>query len=68
MDDDIVLDLRFHIGAVQDRWDIALYQRAADEIEQLRHIVDRLNAALDDITYLTEDRQVLHRIKEARRD
>lgn len=47
---------------------------AADEIERLRaevdlkgYRVDRLNAALDDITHLTEDRQVLHRIKEARR-
>ena len=40
---------------------------AAGEIEQLRHVVDRLNAALDDVTHLTVDRQVLHRIEEARR-
>ena len=37
------------------------------EIERLRHRVDRLNAALDDIEHLCDERQVLHRIKEARR-
>lgn len=40
---------------------------AADEIERLRHEMGRLGAALDDITHLTADYQVLHRIREARR-
>jgi hypothetical protein len=40
---------------------------AADEIERLRYVVDRLNAALDDISHLTADHNVRHRIDEARR-
>ena len=47
---------------------LAVCRDAADEIERLRHVVDRFGAALDDITHLTEDRQVLHRVGEARRD
>jgi len=42
-------------------------REAADEIERLRHQTERLNAALDDISHLTKDHQVLHRIEEARR-
>jgi len=40
---------------------------AADEIQRLRHRVDRLNAALDDVAAVTADKGILHRIKEARR-
>jgi hypothetical protein len=47
---------------------------AADEIERLRHEMAgvrryflQMEAALSDIEHLTSDRNVLHRIKEARR-
>jgi len=40
---------------------------AEDEIERLQHQMERLSVALDDISHLTTDHQVLHRIKEARR-
>jgi hypothetical protein len=40
---------------------------AADEIERLRHRVDRLNAALDDVAAVTADKGILHRVKEAQR-
>jgi hypothetical protein len=46
--DDIVNDLRFHIGAVQSSWDVTLYMRAADEIERLQAAGDGLVAALKD--------------------
>jgi hypothetical protein len=67
MDDDIVTRLRIVDHVYTEPWSQALMDEAADEIERLRHVVDRFNAALDDITHLTEDRQVLHRIEEARR-
>jgi len=67
MDDDIVNRLRIVDHVYTEPWSQALMDEAADEIERLRHVVDRFNAALDDITHLTEDRQVLHRIEEARR-
>jgi hypothetical protein len=44
-----------------------LQTEAADEIERLRYQMERLCVALDDISHLTTDRQVLHRVKEARR-
>jgi hypothetical protein len=46
--DDIVNDLRFHIGAVQSSWDVTLYMCAADEIERLQAAGDGLVAALKD--------------------
>jgi len=42
-------------------------KEAANEIKRLRHRVDRLNAALDDVVAVTADKGILHRIKEARR-
>ena len=44
-----------------------LCKEAANEIKRLRHRVDRLNAALDDVAAVTTDKGILHRIKEARR-
>jgi hypothetical protein len=41
--------------------------QAADEIERLQHQMERFAVALDDISHLTTDHQVLHRIGEARR-
>jgi hypothetical protein len=40
---------------------------AANEIERLRYEMERFAVALDDISHLTTDHQVLHRIGEARR-
>ena len=51
-------------GRVQDK---NLVADAIAEIERLCHIVDRLNAALEDIYHLTEEHNVRHRIDEARR-
>lgn len=62
MDDDIV-DRLYEYGLQYN----PIFE-AATEIDLLRHQVDRLNAALDDIIHLTDERQVHHRIKEARRD
>jgi hypothetical protein len=45
--DDIVSDLRFHIGAVQSSWDVTLYMRAADRIEAQDAEIERLRAAGD---------------------
>jgi hypothetical protein len=39
--------------------------QAADEIERLQHQMERFAVALDDISHLTTDHQVQHRIKEA---
>lgn len=44
-----------------------LLNDAATEIERLRYQMERLSVTLDDISHLTTDRQVQHRIKEARR-
>jgi prefoldin subunit 5 len=38
------------------------------QMERLRYQMESLDAALDDISHLTRDHQVLHRIEEARRD
>jgi hypothetical protein len=71
MADDIVTRLRNSCAHVCDRCErenaYGVGDEAADEIERLRHALDRQNVALDDITHLTTDRSVLHRIKEARR-
>jgi hypothetical protein len=63
--EDIVERLR--CTYTDDGCDQCTFCLARAEIERLRHTVDRLNAALDDITHLTSDRQILHRMKEARR-
>jgi PAS domain-containing protein len=42
-------------------------QRLRAELEQLRYEMERLSVALDDISHLTTDRQVQHRINEAHR-
>jgi hypothetical protein len=71
--DDIVTSLRESAGWIKDveheSWfgTADLQTDAAKEIERLCHIVDRLNAALDDIHHLTADHNVRHRIDEARR-
>jgi hypothetical protein len=50
-------------GRAQDK---NLIADAIAEIERLRHQTERLSVALDDISHLTTDHQVQHRIKEAR--
>jgi hypothetical protein len=49
-------------GRLQDKNTVA---DAIAEIERLRHQTERLSVALDDISHLTTDHQVQHRIKEA---
>jgi ubiquinone biosynthesis protein UbiJ len=75
MDDDIVNRLRIVDHVYTEPWSQALMDEAADEIERLRHQMERLrhqmerlSVALEDISHLTTDHQVLHRIEEARRD
>jgi len=69
MADDIVTRLRqvmsFDRGLIPVVDPLAA--EAVNEIERLRHQVDRFDTALDDIAHLTDDLQVHHRIKEARR-
>jgi hypothetical protein len=52
-------------GRLQDK---NLIADAIADIEMLRHQMERLSVALEDISHLTTDHQVQHRIKEARRD
>lgn len=76
MADDIVTRLREVTVMSWDGDEVAdpLTTEAADEIEWLRfelagvrrHFL-QVDAALSDIQHLTSDRNVLHRIKEARR-
>jgi hypothetical protein len=49
-------------GRLQDK---NLIADVIAEIERLRHQTERLSVALDDISHLTADHQVQHRIKEA---
>jgi hypothetical protein len=49
-------------GRLQDK---NLIADAIADIEMLRHQTERLSVALDDISHLTTDHQVQHRIKEA---
>ena len=70
MADDIVTRLRIIHCFADDLTPCGtcLICQAADEIERLRYSVQRLSVAMDDISHLTDDRNVLHRIKEARHD
>lgn len=78
MDDDIVDRLTTLFWAMKDAGRLQDKNTVADaiaEIERLRHQMERfchqmerLSVALEDISHLTTDHQVQHRIKEARHD
>jgi len=65
--DDIINQLAYYITN-EARMPAGLVRTIIEEIERLRYQTERLDVALDDISHLTADHQVLHRIKEARRD
>jgi hypothetical protein len=64
--DDVVDRLRL-VNPYSGAQVLGVCRDAAAEMERLRHEMGRLNAALDDISHLTADYQVQHRIREARR-
>jgi hypothetical protein len=64
--DDIINQLAYYITN-EDRMPAGLARTIIEEIERLRYQIERLDVALDDISHLTTDRQVQHRIREARR-